>query len=322
MSLSLMKQRLGYYGGAQQQDRMVRDKLKSMLSAIKYSYQAAKFNKWEDDKTFKGLFNPITQTENYDTKRISVPFDSGVKVGNILHWQNTNSYWIIFLQDKDELSYFRGQCRRCDYVVQWVDKNRILHKAPVSVIGPTNPQLGQMNIANSQIDIPTGNIALLTQDNPIYREYFTRYQKILLKGKTYKIEMIDNISMPGVIQINASEYYTERIQDGDGIRNSYNVQPLVEHHNSEYGINGPRMIKPYFEAEYQTFVPNGYWVIQEVEELPPLQKNKFPAQIIDQDNTQKKIHLKWSSPKTGNFTLEYHTENKTYQFNIIVQSLM
>lgn len=322
MSLSLMKYRLGYYGGAPQQDRMVRDKLKSMLSAIKYSYQSAKFNKWENNKTFKGLFNPVTQTENYDTKRISVPFDTGVQVGNILHWQNTDSYWIVFLQDKTELAYFRGECRRCDYVVQWVDKNRTLHKAPVSVIGPTNPQLGQAMIGKTRVDVPTGSIVLLTEDNPIYREYFTRYQKFLLKGKTYKIEMIDNLSMPGIIQINAAEFYTETVEDDEGIRNSYNVQPIVEHHKSEYGINGPRFIKPYFEAEFETFIPGGYWSIQEVDALPPLHKSRFPAQLIDEDNTQKKIHVKWSSPKTGNFTLEYHTNDKLYQFNVVIESLM
>ena len=37
MSLESMKQRLTFHGGAAQQDRMIKDKLRSMLSATKYS---------------------------------------------------------------------------------------------------------------------------------------------------------------------------------------------------------------------------------------------------------------------------------------------
>lgn len=38
MSLESMKKRLDFHGGAAQQDRMIKDKLRSMLSATKYSY--------------------------------------------------------------------------------------------------------------------------------------------------------------------------------------------------------------------------------------------------------------------------------------------
>lgn len=323
MSLELMKRRLGYQGGAPQQDRMIQDKLKSMLSATKYSYQAAKFSKWGfEDKISAGLFNPITQTQDYDTKRISVPFDANYQVGDVVKWHNTNTYWIIFLQDKTELAYFRGQCRRCDYKVQWVDGNRQLHSAPMSVIGPTNPMPGTNLTMNTAVDTPSANLVCLVSDNIINREYFTRYQKFLLKGKTYKIDQIDNLSMPGIIQINATEFYTNQVEDDEGIRNSYNVHPIVEEHITEYAIDGPRAIKPFYEATFTTFVNGGYWGIREIDELPQFQKDKYPAQFTDEDTSQKIVHLKWSSPKTGNFTLEYHTAAKTYQFNVIVESLM
>lgn len=140
MSLESMKRRLAFHGGAAQQDRMIKDKLRSMLSATKYSYQAAHFTKYpEMTDTVIGLFNPVTQTMDYDTKLISTPFESGYHVGDIFKWENTGTYWICFTQDRTELAYFRGQCRRCDYKVQWVNGDREVLETYLSVIGPTNP---------------------------------------------------------------------------------------------------------------------------------------------------------------------------------------
>ncbi|MBQ2204622.1 MAG: hypothetical protein II411_01850 [Lachnospiraceae bacterium] len=41
MSLDTLKQRMEYYGGANQQERMFEDKLRTLKKALLYSYQAA-----------------------------------------------------------------------------------------------------------------------------------------------------------------------------------------------------------------------------------------------------------------------------------------
>jgi hypothetical protein len=41
MSIEELKQRLDYYGGDNQQDRMINDKLRSLKRSLLYSYQAA-----------------------------------------------------------------------------------------------------------------------------------------------------------------------------------------------------------------------------------------------------------------------------------------
>lgn len=38
MSLASMKRRIDFYGGAAQQDRMIRDRLWTLMRATKYSY--------------------------------------------------------------------------------------------------------------------------------------------------------------------------------------------------------------------------------------------------------------------------------------------
>lgn len=326
MSLESMKQRLTFHGGAAQQDRMIKDKLRSMLSATKYSYQAARFNKYPDyPKEWRGLFNRETQTQDYDTKMISIPWDSGYKVGDVFRWENTGTLWIIFLKELTELAYFRGHCRRCDWKVQWVNKDRQVCETPISVIGPTNPNLESINNgqAGASIDVPNGNLVVLVTDNDQNRAYFDRNQQFLLLGRTYQVEQIDPISMPGVIQINATEHYTNLIEDDveENLINAWNVQPIITEHTTDYGIDGPLTIKPGQEVKYEAIVSGGYWVIME-NEGPPNFPRPIPATFVELDTAQKVIHVKWTEMTSGSFTLGYKMPNGTiYQRHIIVESL-
>lgn len=60
MSLASMKRRLTFYGGAAQQDRMIRDRLWTLMRAVKHSYQAARFNRYpEFEREVVGVFNPV-----------------------------------------------------------------------------------------------------------------------------------------------------------------------------------------------------------------------------------------------------------------------
>ena len=326
MSLEGMKTRLAFRGGAAQQDRMIKDKLRSMLSATKYSYQAARFTRYpEMDKTVIGLFNPITQNMDYDTKMISTPFTSEYKVGDIFLWENTQSYWICYTRDRQELAYFRGYCRRCDYKVQWVNGDREVLETLISVIGPSQPDLESQVNGNTKTsnDLPNANLVVLTTDNEQNRQYFNQYQKFLLKGNTYKIKQVDNISMPGVIQMNAELYYSNLIEDDveEDLQNAWNIQPIIPEYNTEYGIEGPLTIKPLFEAEFEAIVAGGGWIIVENTELP--HNRQLPVTFVEYDTHQKKIHVKWTSPMSGSFTIGYQMPNGTlYQRHVIVESLM
>lgn len=325
MSLESMKQRLMFHGGAAQQDRMIKDKLRSMLSATKYSYQAARFNKYPSyEQEHRGLFNRVSQTQDYDTKMISVPYDSGYKVGDVVRWENTQTLWIIFLKERTELGYFRGSCRRCDWKVQWVDKDKKVCETPISVIGPTNPNLETLNNGSTKasIDVPNGNLVILVTDNDQNRAYFDRNQHFLLLGRSYQVEQIDPISMPGVIQINATEHYVNLIDDDveENLVNAWNVQPIIPEYTTDYGIDGPISIKPGQEALFEAIVSGGRWVIIENEGVP------FPAQLpvdfVELDVYQKTIHVVWKEMTSGSFTIGYRMPNgMLYQRHVVVESL-
>ena len=73
MSLNNMKRRLNYAGGANQQDRMNADKLRSLKGALQRSYQAATIM-LSDGRAFRGLINPNKLSLDLDNKELSIPF--------------------------------------------------------------------------------------------------------------------------------------------------------------------------------------------------------------------------------------------------------
>lgn len=319
-----MKRRINYYGGAAQQDRMIRDRLWTLMRATKHSYQAARFNRYpEYEKEVVGVFNPVTVNQDYDTKMISTPFDSGYKVGDVFRWENTQTLWIIYNQNLTELAYFRGSTRRCNYMVRWVNGERELCETPISVIGPSMPDHTRMingMMAGSFI-VPSGNLICLVTDNQKNRGYFHDDQTFIILGISYRVTNIDRLSMPGVIQIHATEYTTNMIEDDveEDIRNAWNIQPIIPEHQSEYGIEGPVSVKPYEEAEFTAIVKGGTWFIAENREGG----KKLPAKFVEYDCSQKVVHVYWDAPQRGGYTLLYELPDGTrYERYILVESLM
>lgn len=319
-----MKRRINYYGGAAQQDRMIRDRLWTLMRATKHSYQAARFNRYpEYEKEVVGVFNPVTVNQDYDTKMISTPFNSGYKVGDVFRWENTQTLWIIYNQNLTELAYFRGSARRCNYMVRWVNGERELCETPISVIGPSMPDHTRMingMMAGSFI-VPSGNLICLVTDNQKNRGYFHDDQTFIILGISYRVTNIDRLSMPGVIQIHATEYTTNMIEDDveEDIRNAWNIQPIIPEHQSEYGIEGPVSVKPYEEAEFTAIVKGGTWFIAENREGG----KRLPAKFVEYDCSQKVVHVYWDAPQRGGYTLLYELPDGTrYERYILVESLM
>lgn len=303
---------------------MIRDRLWTLMRATKHSYQAARFNRYpEYEKEVVGVFNPVTVNQDYDTKMISTPFDSGYKVGDVFRWENTQTLWIIYNQNLTELAYFRGSTRRCNYMVRWVNGERELCETPISVIGPSMPDHTRMinGMMTGSFIVPSGNLICLVTDNQKNRGYFHDDQTFIILGISYRVTNIDRLSMPGVIQIHATEYTTNMIEDDveEDIRNAWNIQPIIPEHQSEYGIEGPVSVKPYEEAEFTAIVKGGTWFIAENREGG----KRLPAKFVEYDCSQKVVHVYWDAPQRGGYTLLYELPDGTrYERYILVESLM
>jgi len=105
---------------------MVTDKRKSFEQALLNSYQAAEIRKVGEVNYYRALINPDKLNNNYDMKVLSVGFSHNYACGDVLEWKDTNTYWLVYLQQYTEEAYFRAEIRRCRYQISWYNDNNVL----------------------------------------------------------------------------------------------------------------------------------------------------------------------------------------------------
>ena len=145
-NLKNMFTRLSNRGGQVQQDRMIKDKQRTLERAVKYSYQGAQIQLVNSEEIVPALMNPNKLLADYDEKTVSVEFDHGFKTGEVFRWinpsmKNGDTYWLIYLQDLTELAYFRADVRRCSYQISWIDGNGEVKKTYIAIKGPREQKI-------------------------------------------------------------------------------------------------------------------------------------------------------------------------------------
>lgn len=322
--VSVLAKHLYQMGGRTQQERMIRDKRRSLDKAVLYSYQGAfvkKFFPLEEEVTeelreqppVRALINPDKVKQDYDDKIISIGYEHGYQPGDVFEWVNTDSYWLIYLQDKTELAYFRGEIRRCRYTIQFQDEDGNQHMTYAAVRGPVETKINYIQKNGISVDRPNHSLNILLPANKYNLDYFNRYSKFYLledrKKICWRVEAIDWISTPGILQINAVEYYVNEFEDDveNGVAGGLIVKEENPNTNRIEGlIEGDTFIKPkgFYEYRY-TGLTMASWSID----------SKYPVEykIID-DRT---IRLQWNSNYSGQFEINYGSLKKT----IVVESL-
>lgn len=311
-NLNLMHARLGVRGGAYQQDRMIKDKRKTLDKAVLYSYQGAKVLDITTGETAAALINPNQVKQDYDDKIISIGYEYGYKPGTIFEWVNTGTKWLVYLQDLTELAYFKGDIRKCSYNISWRDKEGNLKSTYAAVKGPVETRLNSLQKENFSMDLPNYSLTLLLPKTEEVLRQFTRYSEFYLKplqeGDSpicWRVEATDTISMPGIMEITATEYYSNKFEDDieKGIVGDLIVEEIPEPQDSE--IQGEIFIKPKKSYTYiYTGAEEGSWSYD----------TRLP---IETEVDGKNITVKWTTTYNGQFILKYGDKEKT----IVVESL-
>ena len=306
--------RLNHQGGNLQQNRMIKDKRRSLDRALVYSYQGADVRKIDStsDDYVRALINPNKLKQDYDDKIISVGYEHNFECGDIFEWKGTETYWLIYLQDLTELAYFRGDIRKCSHQINWEDENG-KHSTYAAIRGPVETKINYIQKHGISIDTPNYSLNILLPKTADTLSYFQRYNKFYLADDELKvcwrIEAIDWLSMPGVLEINAVEYYTNEFEDNleDGTVGTLKTEPINPNNSFiEDTIVGETFIKPKREYEYE-YIGNlvGKWSIKE----------NYPIKLV-QDG--KKVKLRWLNTYSGQFDLIYAD---CFKKTIVVQSL-
>ena len=306
--------RLRQAGGNRQQERMIKDKRRSLDNAVWNSYQAAEIiaNHAEDRKPVRALINPNKLKQDYDDKIISVGFEYNITPGTVFEWLGTKTYWLVYLQDLTELAYFRGDIRKCSYEIAWEDEDGV-HKTYAAVRGPVETKINFIQKHGISVDTPNHSLSILLPKNEENLKYFKRYQKFYLQGDDmcWRVEAIDWISTPGILEVIAVEYYANTTEDdidnglvGGNVTLLNNPNTDVE----ESTIIGETFIKVKKTYQYQF---NGrdarLWNVD----------SKYPVKLVYDKTDPRKVSITWESSYSGQFDLYYGEYKKT----IIVESL-
>lgn len=306
--------RLNHQGGNLQQNRMIKDKRRSLDRALVYSYQGADVRKIDStsDDYVRALINPNKLKQDYDDKIISVGYEHHFECGDIFEWKGTETYWLIYLQDLTELAYFRGDIRKCSHQINWEDENG-KHSTYAAIRGPVETKINYIQKHGISVDTPNYSLNILLPKTADTLSYFQRYNKFYLANDELKvcwrIEAIDWLSIPGILEINAVEYYANEFEDNleNGTIGTLKTEPINPNNSFiEDTITGETFIKPKKEYEYE-YIGNlvGKWSVKE----------NYPVKLI-QDG--KKVKLRWLNTYSGQFDLIYAD---CFKKTIVVQSL-
>ena len=306
--------RLQQAGGNRQQERMIKDKRRSLDHAVWYSYQGAEVIREdaEDRRPVRALINPNKLKQDYDDKIISVGFEYNFRCGDVFEWVGTNTKWLIYLQDLTELAYFRGDIRKCSYEIVWED-DKGQHRTYAAIRGPVETKINFIQKHGISLDTPNQSLSILMPKNEYTVNYFKRYNKFYLQGDDtcWRVEAVDSISTPGILEVAALEYYANETEDDieAGI-----VGGLIEE------IKDPNIEEGRMEIMGETFirVKKTYNYVFDGT-LAALWKvdDKYPVELTFDPKDARKVSLKWNSSYSGQFDLYYGTYKKT----IVVESL-
>ena len=309
--------RLMAAGGLPQQARMIKDKRRSLDRAMLYSYQAALIRKWhppyeellDDDVSFRpvrALINPNKLKQDYDDKILSTGFENNFHSGDIFEWCNTGTYWLIYLQDLDELAYFRGDIRRCCYDISWLDEDGNEKQTYAAIRGPVETKIDYIQKHKISVDEPNYSLNILFPKNEDTMKQFRRYAKFYLSEADspddkicWRVEAVDSISTPGILEIAAVEYYANETEDADGLVGKLKRKPLDPNPPvppETASIIGDTFIKP--KKSYTFYIETPQlgcsWYIED---------KRSPVDIIEKKDSS--VTLQWCSPYSGQFVLNY-----------------
>lgn len=292
MSLEMLRKRSQAYA-TRDQNRQIENKQKVLKSVIDSSYFGAEVVKnSNEEKKFKVA---ITLNDSSDgDKTISSFFKDEIKIGDIIYWIKTNTYWLVTNQEHGEIAFFQGRLEQCEnYQIIGPDgKTKVFANIKVE----PDTKVDKFNDSTMKFDTTT--IVIKVPDNKVNNSLFKIESCIQIKGFTYRINNIDNISTDGIIVI-----YAKR--DFDNNPTLFVEKEKIENDN-DY-IVGPKEIVPLEEAIYTVSSEiEGTWVISD---------NTNILKTINNDNSLKII---WKNTrKRNNFTISYGEYSK----EIIVKSL-
>ena len=309
MSLSNLKKRIEYRGGRGQVDRMIEDKEKSLKDALTKSYQSATAI-LEDGREFRCLINPNKISMELDDKMLSIPFEDvclnkssnekekiEVKCGSVIEWKENGTHWLVYSQYLQETAYFRGLMRQCENEFIEIGGKRFWYYLK----GPDEKGIDWQKTKHFIFNNLNYTVEIYISNTKETNEFFHRFKKLKIKGKSFEVQAVDNLSTDGILTVYLKEDYTNDWAQVE----KQQVLPEANLPINIVRIDGPLEVYPYDILEYSILnTKGGTWIL-----------NSNCAKILNQNELSVKIEI--TTGKSGDFDLVYAIDG----MNDIVQNV-
>lgn len=327
INLEMMRKRFEWQGGIHQEDRMIRDKQRTLHRALLYSYQATSIEMVQKNSEVleldpsgvdvdmgifgevRALINPDKVKQDYDDKIVSIDYEHGYEPGDVFEWKKTGTQWIIYTQEITEDAYFRGEIRRCRYKIRFKDQDGNWCATYAAIRGPVETQINSIQKNQERIDVPNLSLNILMPRNEKTLHAFDRYSEFIFAGKCWRVEAPDSISMKNIIEVNAEENYWNDTTDDleKEMKDGLIFEPADPTPDSK--IIGETFIKPKIAATYSVDVADGEWKI--LEDVPAC------LRVIGNQTAT----VTWNKTTSGQFTLQWVKDNDVREKVVVVESL-
>lgn len=306
-----LKMRAYYANNDRQHNRLIEHKLKTFHRVLLYSYQAAWIKKEGSEDYVRALINPDKIKFDYDEKIVSVDFAHDFHSGSVFEWpKGSEIRWIIYKQELTELAYFRGNIRRCQLIEAIDPDTKEKINVWAAIRGPVETTIDSVQKEGIVADVPNWSLDIYMPDNEENQKLFNRYCRFTFKGKTWKVQVQDNISTPGIIEVVALEDY--ECHGNETIIEVVDPNPIKD--AEEYQISGDTFTKPMVKQNYKAVsAAKANWSIS-----LPASNNKDLEDVLRYTELEDgSIDITWIAMVSGSYIIHYGDLEKT----VVVESL-
>ena len=274
------------------QARMKRNKCKTLQNSINHSYFGFDVTKPEINDDF--IYRVLITSNDEDEQIISSFFDNEIKIGSVIHWLETDTYWLVHQQNLNEIAYFEGTMIECKNFQISTEDGKFSTWGRIVLTGKDGKEMFDETL----IITDNTTLQIWIPNTEMNKDVFKLNLKLRVLDQVWKINQVDFISKNGILILTAEK----SVESPDVTIDENDIV------NDNTYIDGPNFISPLEEATYS--------IVGDIEGVWSIPDNKNLQKVINSDGS---ITLIWKNiRKRNDFTITYGDYSK----EIHVKSMM
>lgn len=190
---------------------------KSFQQALDSAEGTELFTVWEkgDTDVWKVILKNQKDNWQQDIKYINALNGVGFEVGNTITWQRLGIRWLITWQDYNINEFFRGEIQKAEHMVRWKNEHGQIQQQWAAVQGPIETRAKyEQTRGNTIVGRQNDTVEIwMGSNSPKDVNDLTRYDKINIKGRCWRIQVIDDISNPNILRFSCVEDFNNPVTD-------------------------------------------------------------------------------------------------------------